>query len=119
MDKIIFKNIALFAHHGVTKEEQRLGQTFLVDVEIGLDLKPAAKEDALAHTACYAQLFEIVKKRFQVETYQLLETVAERLAGHILQNISQARTVTLRIKKPHPPLEVTCDYFGIEIERIR
>ena len=35
MDKIKIKNLQLYGYHGVSKEEQSLGQNFEIDVETG------------------------------------------------------------------------------------
>ena len=41
MDKIIIKNLRLFAYHGVNEEEKINGQNFALDIECKLDLEEA------------------------------------------------------------------------------
>ena len=47
MDKIILKGCRFYAYHGVFSEEKTLGQIFMVDLELSLDLKAASKTDKL------------------------------------------------------------------------
>ena len=53
MDKVFFHEMMFYAYHGVYPEESRLGQRFTVDLELGLDLRPAAESDDLAKTVNY------------------------------------------------------------------
>ena len=40
-DRIQVKGMKFFGHHGITEEEQYIGQRIEVDVEIEVDLKSA------------------------------------------------------------------------------
>lgn len=37
MDKVFFRGMQFYAYHGVYPEENRLGQRFIIDLELGLD----------------------------------------------------------------------------------
>ena len=43
MDKIIIKNLEVFANHGVFPEETALGQKFIVSAELLTDTRKAGK----------------------------------------------------------------------------
>ena len=47
MDKISIRGLEVFANHGVFKEENVLGQKFIVNAELVCDTRSAGKEDNL------------------------------------------------------------------------
>jgi 7,8-dihydroneopterin aldolase/epimerase/oxygenase len=55
-DEIILSRLALYAHHGVHAEEERLGQRFYVSLTCSLDLGPAGQADDYGQSVCYARL---------------------------------------------------------------
>ena len=61
-DRIIVKDLVVFAYHGVHPEEQRLGQRFEVDLSCAMDLREAAKRDAEGATVSYSSLVDIVQE---------------------------------------------------------
>lgn len=44
-------------YHGVLIEERKLGQKFIVDMDVFLDLKKAGLTDNLEHTVSYASIY--------------------------------------------------------------
>ena len=45
-DRIILKGMQFYGFHGVNPEERTLGQTYVVDLEVELDLRPAGRSDS-------------------------------------------------------------------------
>ena len=60
-DELSVTGIECFAHHGVFDFERRAGQTFVVDLVLGLDTRAAAASDDLAETVNYGTLVTAVK----------------------------------------------------------
>ena len=52
-DKLLIEDVRFYAHHGVTPAEQTVGAWFAVDVELAVDLAPAAASDDLRTTVDY------------------------------------------------------------------
>ena len=50
MDKIIIKDLEIYANHGVLKEERELGQKFVVSCVLYLDTRKAASDDDINQT---------------------------------------------------------------------
>jgi 7,8-dihydroneopterin aldolase/epimerase/oxygenase len=116
MDKIFFNGMRFYAYHGVYPEENRLGQRFVVDLEIGLDLAPAGRNDDLAQTVNYAEVYEAVRLEVEEKQVRLLETLAENIAGMLLDRFS-LEEVRVRVTKPDPPIPGHYDAVGVEIVR--
>jgi len=115
-DRILIHGIQFHGHHGVHDEERKLGQRFVVDVELGLDLSPAAGTDNLGATVDYERVHALVVEIGTQERFQLLETLAERVASGILKKFP-VQQVTVRATKPSPPIPGTLSGVSVEITR--
>ncbi|WP_124726332.1 dihydroneopterin aldolase [Staphylospora marina] len=116
MDKIFVSGMRFYAYHGVFPEENRLGQRFVVDVELGLDLSSAGKTDDLSLSVNYAEVYETVRREMTEKRVNLLETLAENIASALLSAfpVKEAR---VRVTKPDPPIPGHYDAVGVEIVR--
>lgn len=99
-DRILLEGMTFFGFHGALPAERELGQRFVVDVEMRLDLRPAGVSDDLAKTVDYGAVHEAVKEIVEGESLNLIEAVAERIAAAILGNHLQVETVRVRVAKP-------------------
>jgi len=115
-DRIFLGGMEFFARHGVREEERRLGQRFVVDLEVGTDCRPAAAADDPALCVDYAALYDLVTKTVQDGPFRLIETVAERVAQAVLARFPVAY-VRVRVAKPHAPLPGVFREAAVEIER--
>lgn len=117
MDKIILENMLFYGYHGVLPEENSLGQRYAVSVVLGTDITAAAADDDLTKSLNYAEVYNVVKGIMEGEPAKLLETLAEAIAGRILEMGAQTARVT--VKKLHPPIPGQMDFAAVEIERNR
>ena len=117
MDKIYVQDLEVFANHGVFEEEKRLGQKFLISMELSLNLREAAAQNDLKKSVHYGQLCLQVEKLFKETSYDLIETVAEKVAEFVLLQYPQVNTVKVRVKKPWAPILKSLDFVAVEVER--
>lgn len=117
MDKIYIRNLEVFSNHGVFEEENVLGQKFVVSATLYTVTRKAGEEDNLSSTIHYAQVCHAIKDFMQMNTFQLIETVAEQLAKYLLIEIDNLRAITLEVKKPWAPIGLPLDYVSVEITR--
>ena len=117
MDKIYIKDLEIYAFHGVNKEEKKLGQKYLISVELSLSLREAGQTDDLSNTVNYGELSLRIEKEFLKNKNNLIEKCGEDLAKFILLNYPPVHTVKVLIKKPWAPIGKALDYAAIEITR--
>ena len=117
MDKIEIRGLEVFAHHGVYEEEQRLGQRFIVDAVLKLDLTAAGSGDELADTVNYGSIARQITVLLQRENYQLIERAATVTAEELLNMDEQIKEVTIRLSKPWAPIGLPLDTVSVEITR--
>ena len=79
MDEIRVKNLEVFCHHGVYKEENVLGQKFLVNIVSKVDTRAAGKTDELELSVSYGDICRCVKKRNDKAERQTVRTSCRTL----------------------------------------
>jgi dihydroneopterin aldolase len=115
-DKILLKNITLYAHLGVKRKEREARQKVALDVELSLDLEEAARIDDLERTVDYEKVYDLIKERIEAKKYHLLEALAQDIAQEILKNF-KIDEVLIQARKPQVKLTGPLDYAAVEITR--
>lgn len=119
MDKIYVNQMEFYGYHGVFPEENRLGQRFVVDLTVLVDLKKAGETDELQYSVNYGELFQVCKEIVEGKPYKLVEAVAEQIARSILQKFSLITETTIKVIKPDPPIPGHYKSVAVEITRSR
>lgn len=118
MDRVALRGLRVRGHHGVFQWEREQGQTFVVDLVLGLDTRPAAADDDLGRTVDYGAVAEEVAEVVGGEPVDLIETLAQRIADRCLTH-ETVREVEVVVHKPHAPVTVPFDDVTITIKRSR
>ena len=117
-DRVVVKGLKVFGHHGVREAERERGQHFLIDIEATLDLSEAGQTDRLDRTLDYGPLVREVERLVSAQRFQLLEALAEQIAGLVLQD-ERVAAARVRVAKPQPPMASHLAEVAVEIERRR
>ena len=117
LDKIVIKDLEVFAYHGVFEEEKKKGQTFIITAELALDLRDAGMTDALEQTVNYAEVCDLISEVMLEEKYNLIEAAAENIANTILIKYDKIKSVRIVISKPEAPISMSFDTVYVDIER--
>lgn len=119
MDKIVIKDLEIYAHHGVFPEEKEKGQNFLVTVEMCVNLRDAGMKDDLKKTVNYAEVCEDIRQIMTGSRFDLIEAAAENIAETILLKRNMVRSVRVIVSKPEAPIAMTFDTVCVDITRNR
>jgi 7,8-dihydroneopterin aldolase/epimerase/oxygenase len=117
-DRLALTGLRAVGHHGVLERERLEGQEFVVDVELGLDTRPAASADDLNATVHYGLLAERLHAAIEADPVDLIETLAQRLADICLAE-PPVDWVDVTVHKPHAPIQVAFDDVSLTIHRSR
>ncbi len=117
-DLVEIRGLKLKGRHGVTEEERGAEQPFVVNLAARIDARPAAILDDLSSTLDYEEAVRIVAKIVTGESYQLLETLADRIARSILAN-QRVLDVWVRVAKTQAPLSEDVEEVAVEVSRSR
>jgi dihydroneopterin aldolase len=117
-DILLVEDIRFYGHHGVTPAQQEVGAWFSVDVELVLDLTPAALSDDVDAGVDYG---EVVQRVVAVGTGERVHLI-ERLAGLLCETLLReylARDVTVTVRKVTAPLDGIAAVPGVRMTRSR
>src|SRR5258708_36673423 len=106
-DTIFIHGLLVHAHHGVMAHEEKVGQRFMIDLELTIDLAPAGASDKLADTASYGAIVETSTRAFTRQSYRLVEAPAARVAETVLAPFPTGSPVRVQVpnpRAPNPPL---------------
>ena len=117
-DKVILKGMRFFGYHGCLDAERELGQWFVFDLELTMDLSVAGDRDTLTDTLDYAGVYEKVKSVAEGPPMALIEALAAAVIRACF-TFPRVDRVKVLVKKPQAPLGGPLDYAGVEMERSR
>lgn len=99
MDKIFIRDLALRCIIGIYPEERREKQDVVINVEMRCDLRKAGMSDDLNDTVDYKSIKKAILKLVEESRFQLIETMAERIAAIALNN-EKIQAVIVTVDKP-------------------
>ena len=117
-DRISLRGVRARGFHGVLADEKREGQDFVVDVVLHLDLAPAGTSDDLTRTINYAEVGADVVARIEGPSLDLIESLAEQIAGDALARPG-VEAVEVTVHKPSAPVGVPFEDVAVTITRRR
>jgi dihydroneopterin aldolase len=118
-DAIFITGLLVHAHHGVMRHETQVGQQFAIDLELAIDLAPAAATDKLVDTVSYASIVETATRAFTAQCHQLVEAAAGAIADAVLAAFPRVASVRVTVHKPHAPIAAIFSDVGVTILRTR
>ncbi|MEZ7901586.1 MAG: dihydroneopterin aldolase [Urechidicola sp.] len=115
MNKVSVIGIKTYAYHGCLEEEAKIGNEYIIDVELTTDFKESAMKDELSKTIDYVIVNRIVEEEMAIRS-KLIETVGYRILERLkLEDFTLYNTV-ITIKKINPPINGNVDYVSITVE---
>ena len=114
MDKIFLRELKVETIIGIWDWERKIRQTIVIDLEMSADIAKAAATDDIKDTLDYKGVAKRVQQFVSESSFQLVETLAERIAG-IVRDEFDVAWVRVQVHKPGA-IRGSRD-VGIDIER--
>lgn len=119
MDKILVRNLKIFAYHGVNPEEKENGQNFVLDIDAFVDIDVPCRTDDVEDTVSYAKIIKETVKIFTSQKDDLLERASQRVADGLFERFDKIQALRILLEKPEAPIKADFEYVGVEIFRER
>ena len=103
MGLIEIEGMEFYAYHGCFKEEQIVGNKFLIDLSIEADCGEASKTDNLNDAVNYQAAYTIVKEEMEKKSH-LLENIANRILNSLHEKLPGIIKATVKVSKINPPM---------------
>lgn len=111
---IFLKEIRCYAYHGVAPQENLIGNEYVIDLKLKVDISRASRTDDVTDTVSYADVLELVKVEMNIPS-KLLEHVGGRIAEKLFEAFPAIEEIELRLSKRNPPMGADIDVAGIEL----
>lgn len=112
---IILKNIRCYAYHGVAPQENLIGNEYIIDLKLKVDISKAARTDEVTDTVNYAEVYQVIKNEMAIPS-MLLEHVSGRIAQKLFDQFSCIEEIELRLSKRNPPMGADIESAGVELK---
>ena len=99
---ILLKEIRCYAYHGVAPQENLIGNEYLIDLKLKVDISKAAQTDEVTDTVNYVPS-------------KLLEHVSGRIIQKLFDQFPCIEEIELRLSKRNPPMGADIESAGIEL----
>jgi dihydroneopterin aldolase len=99
MDIVFIRELKIDTVVGIYDWERRIRQQVVLDLDMGMDLKPAAKSGRIEDTLDYKAVAKRVVQHVGGKEFQLVETLAEEVAAIVMQEF-KIRWVKVTLHKP-------------------
>lgn len=113
-DTVFVDQLKCEAVIGVFDWEKQITQTLYIDLEMSWDNRPAAASDDYRHALCYDTVSTAVTELVEGAPHELVETVAEKVAGLIRSRFG-VHWVKVTVNKPGAVNNAA--NLGVRIER--
>ncbi|MCD7101485.1 dihydroneopterin aldolase [Pseudoclavibacter sp. 13-3] len=117
-DLIRLSGVRARGRHGVFPAERRDGQWFTVDAVLEVSTRVAGRSDRLEDTVDYGVAAELINARITGEPVDLIERLAELIAGDLL-TLSGVQAVEVTVHKPQAPITVAFSDVTLTVRRQR
>ena len=108
------KEIRCYAYHGVAPQENLIGNEYLIDLKLKVDISKAARTDEVTDTVNYAEVHQVIKNEMAVPS-KLLEHVSGRIIQKLFDQFPYIEEIELRLSKRNPPMGADIESAGIEL----
>lgn len=96
-------NMEFYSYHGHFKEEQIIGNKFIVNFSAECDVFKPGESDQLEDALNYQELYSIISEEMAIPS-MLLENVAMRIINRIKATYPQVGLTTVSVAKMNPPI---------------
>jgi dihydroneopterin aldolase len=98
-DTIFLHELRVQTVVGIWEWERKIRQTVSIDLEMAADIARAAKNDSIEDTLNYKSVAKRVKQFVEDSEFQLVETMAEKIAETVLAEF-ELPWIEVRVSKP-------------------
>lgn len=111
---IFLKDICCYAYHGVAPQENIIGNEYIINLKLKVNISRAMQTDDVADTVNYAEIHEAVMAEMAISS-KLLEHVCGRIVDKLFEKFPDIEEIELRLSKRNPPMGADIDVAGVEL----
>lgn len=100
---VTLEGLEFFAYHGVSDQEQSIGNKYQVDVSVFGDFKNVILSDSINDAVNYSNIYQVIKIEMERRS-RLLEHLAGRIMKSIFECFDDINKAEVSVYKYNPPI---------------
>ena len=113
---IELNSMKFYAYHGISLQETKVGNYFIVNVAYACPSEKACLHDDLSDTVSYADVYNVIKSEMERPS-KLLEHITERISKALKSEFPQLSYLKISVSKMNPPLGGEVQSASVTIEK--
>ncbi len=113
---IELEEMEFYAYHGCFKEEQIVGNRFLVNITIETDVTLPSQTDRIQDALNYVKVYELVKAEMKQKSH-LLEHITSRILDQLFEQFPFIKSARVKVSKMNPPMGGQMKKVSLTISR--
>ncbi len=109
---IVLENLVIYAYHGVMPQENLVGNEYIINIKIKVDLSESCSSDSLGDTISYADICDLIKQEMK-NISKLIEHAAKRIIDRLKREYPHIEAIELKLSKRNPPMGAQIDYASV------
>ncbi|NDV59281.1 dihydroneopterin aldolase [Bacteroides sp. 519] len=115
---ITLKDVLFYSYHGVAKQEQVVGNNYIINLRLAVDISKAAESDHVEDTVNYANVHQILLEEMAISS-KLLEHVCGRIVNRLFHEFPLVDGIEITLAKKNPPMGADIEAAGVEMYCLR
>lgn len=113
---IELEEMEFYAYHGCFREENVVGNRFIVNIAIKTDMTLPMQSDKMNDALNYVKVYELARKEMQ-QTSNLLEHVTKRIIDSLYHSFPQIEWTRVKVSKMNPPMGGQMKKVSVTLEQ--
>jgi 7,8-dihydroneopterin aldolase/epimerase/oxygenase len=113
---IDLEEMVFYAYHGCFKEEQMVGNRFLVNISLQTEVSVPMQSDRIQDALNYVKVYDAVKEEMMI-TSHLLEHVTGRIIKRLMNDFPAILHARVKVSKMNPPMGGQMQNVSVTLER--
>lgn len=116
MGLIEIEGMEFYAYHGHFKQEQVVGNKFLVNIAIETNCTVAGQSDNLKDALDYQKVYTLIKEEMEQKSF-LLENICKRVLDRLYNEFDTIQKASIKVSKINPPMGGQIEKVSITLSR--
>ncbi|WP_026473990.1 dihydroneopterin aldolase [Alkaliflexus imshenetskii] len=113
---IDLEEMVFYAYHGCFKEEQVVGNSFIVNISLETEVSKPMLTDNIKDALNYVNVYNAVKEEMAINSH-LLEHLTARIINRLFEQFSAILHATVKVSKMNPPMGGQMKSVSVTLKR--
>ncbi|MDL2213232.1 dihydroneopterin aldolase [Bacteroides sp. OttesenSCG-928-D19] len=115
---ICLEEVSFYSYHGIMPQEREVGNNYIINLRLTVDLEEAMRTDDVQHTVNYANIHQLLAEEMAIPS-NLLEHVCGRIIERLFLEYQSIEEIDIKLSKKNPPMGADIAAASVKIHCVR